>query len=51
MIEARRISGALGAELRGADLAGPLSDGAVKEIRQAFLEHLVIFFRDQPLTP
>ena len=51
MIEARRISGALGAELRGANLAGPLSEAAVKEIRQAFLEHLVIFFRDQPLTP
>jgi taurine dioxygenase len=50
MIEVRRISGALGAELRGADLTS-LSDVPVKEIRKAFLENLVIFFRDQALTP
>jgi taurine dioxygenase len=28
-----------------------LSDGAIGEIHQAFLAHLVIFFRDQRLTP
>ena len=50
MIEVRRLSGALGAEIRGADLT-LLSEGLVKEIRKAFLENLVIFFRDQPLTP
>ena len=50
-IQAVPISGALGAEIRGVSLADPLSDECVAEIRQAFLEHLVIFFRDQSLTP
>jgi taurine dioxygenase len=31
------------------DLSKPLETGTVGEIRRAFLEHLVVFFRDQPL--
>ena len=50
-IEVRRIAGALGAEIHGVDLAGALPDETVAEIRRAFLEHLVIFFRGQTLTP
>jgi len=50
-IEVRRISGALGAEIRGVDLAGQLSEAQVADIRRAWLEHLVVFFRDQPLAP
>lgn len=50
MIEVRRISGALGAEITGVDLSVPLSENAAREVRKAFLEHLVIFFRDQPLS-
>jgi taurine dioxygenase len=50
-IEVRRIAGALGAEIHGVDLARPLPDETVAEIRRAFLEHLVIFFRGQTLTP
>jgi taurine dioxygenase len=46
-----RIAGALGAELQGVDLSVPLGAAQVAEIRRAFLEHLVVFFRDQPLTP
>lgn len=49
--EARPIAGALGAEIHGVDLALPLADEVVEEIRRAFLDHLVIFFRDQKLTP
>lgn len=45
------ITGALGAEVGGVDLAADLPDGTVAEIRRAWLEHLVVFFRDQPLTP
>jgi taurine dioxygenase len=45
------IAGALGAEIGGVDLARDLSDATVSEIRQAWLEHLVVFFRDQELTP
>src|SRR5215208_5183048 len=44
------IAGALGAEISGVDLT-KLDDGTVGAIRQAWLDHLVIFFREQPLTP
>ncbi len=47
-MDVRRIAGALGAEIHGVDLA---SDIPEKTIREAFLEHQVIFFRDQALTP
>jgi taurine dioxygenase len=49
-MEVRRIAGALGAELLGVDLR-KLSDEVVAAIRRAFLEHQVIFFRDQKLDP
>jgi len=45
------IAGALGAEVSGVDLARKLPDATIAEIRQALLAHLVIFFRDQHLTP
>lgn len=51
IIAVRRIAGALGAEISGVDLSRPLSSEANAEIRRALLEHLVIFFRDQPLEP
>lgn len=49
--EIRPIAGALGAELQGVDLAGDLPAATVQAIRQALLDHLVIFFRDQDLPP
>ncbi|HTL84070.1 MAG TPA: TauD/TfdA family dioxygenase, partial [Acidimicrobiia bacterium] len=45
------IAGALGAEITGVDLATDLVDETVVEIRCAWLEHLVVFFRDQMLEP
>ena len=51
MPEIRKIAGALGAEIQGVDLSKPLPAATVAEIRHAFLEHLVIFFRGQDLTP
>jgi taurine dioxygenase len=45
------VSGVLGAEVSGVDLASDLDDAAVAEIRQAFLAHHVLFFHDQELTP
>jgi taurine dioxygenase len=45
------IAGALGAEITGVDLATDLVDDTVAEIRRAWLEHLVVFFRDQVLAP
>lgn len=50
-LEIRRVAGALGAEITGVDLSTDLADETVAEIRRAFVEHQVIFFRDQSLTP
>src|SRR5205814_7024934 len=47
-LNVRRIAGALGAEIGGVDLR-ELDDETVAAIRAAWLEHLVVFFRDQPL--
>jgi taurine dioxygenase len=49
--EIKPLAGALGAELLGIDLARPLDDETVAALRQALLDHLVIFFRDQTLFP
>ena len=51
LIKIERISGALGAVITGVDLKRPLDDATIAEIRAAWLEHLVVFFRDQDLTP
>ena len=46
------VAGALGAEISGVSLADDLSNAQFDEIHQAFLDHHVIFFRDQHgLTP
>ena len=44
------ISGAIGAEIGDVDLT-TLNDQTFQEILRAFHEHLVIFFRDQTLSP
>jgi taurine dioxygenase len=50
-LDIRPLSGALGAEILGIDLTHDLGDETVAAIRAAWLEHLVIFFRDQTLSP
>ncbi len=50
-IEVRPVAGALGAEVCGVDLCDALSDEQVDTLRRAFLDHQVIFFRDQKLDP
>jgi taurine dioxygenase len=50
-IEVRPISGALGAEIGNVDLSKHLSDAVFEEIHRAWMAHLVVFFRDQDLTP
>ncbi len=50
-IQVKRIAGALGAEVSGLDLVRPLTDQQAAALRAAWLEHLVLFFRDQPLMP
>jgi taurine dioxygenase len=50
-IGVRSASGALGAEITGVDLSKPHDDAVFAEIRRAFHDHLVIFFRDQTMSP
>ncbi len=50
-IQVRPISGTLGAEIGGVDLTQPLGNQTFHEIHDALLANLVIFFRDQDLTP
>lgn len=47
----RRIAGALGAEISGVDLSKELDGPTFDAIHRAYVEHEVIFFRDQRLTP
>jgi taurine dioxygenase len=49
-IEVKPLAGMLGAEIHGVDLAN-LDDETFAEIYAAWLDHLVVFFRDQKLTP
>lgn len=50
-IAVHRIAGALGAEISGVDLSRDLPGDVVAAIRAAWLDHLVLFFRDQDLSP
>lgn len=45
------VAGSMGAEIGNVDLSRPLSSETLEEIKRALLEYLVIFFRDQELTP
>lgn len=49
-IEVKPVAGACGAEVTGVDLSQPLENEIFAEIHQAFLDHQVLFFRDQNLT-
>ena len=47
----RKLTPAIGAELEGIDLSRGVRDEQLVEIRQALLDNLVVFFRNQELTP
>lgn len=49
-IEVKPVTTALGAEIRGVDLSKPLDNAVADEVHRAFLEHQVIFLRDQRIT-
>ncbi len=50
-IDVTPLSGACGAVITGVDLSEPLGNETFAAIHQALLDHQVIFFRDQNLTP
>jgi taurine dioxygenase len=50
MIELRPLTPTIGAEVVGLDLAEPLDDGGFAEIDKAFMDHKVLFFRNQHIT-
>ena len=50
-IDVAPISGALGAIVSGVDLSRDLDNATASDIHQALLDHCVIFFRDQHMTP
>ena len=50
MIDVRPVTPAIGAEVSGISLAEPCDPGTWAELDKAFMEHKVLFFRDQPMT-
>ena len=50
-ITIRPVTPTIGAEVSGVDLRVPLSPSEVETLEQALLDHLVLFFRDQDITP
>lgn len=50
-LDVRPVTPTIGAEVSGVDLSRPLAAEVVGAIRAAWLEHLVLFFPEQQLTP
>ena len=50
MIEIEPLTTNIGAEVHGIDLREPLTGDERDAVHEALLRHLVLFFRDQPLT-
>ena len=49
-ITVTKVAGGIGAEIGAVDLRRELSDDTIAEIRRAWNEHVVIFFRDQDIS-
>ena len=50
-ITVQKLTPVIGAEIGGVDLSQPLGNRAMEEIHRALAENLVIFFRDQHMSP
>lgn len=51
MLQVKRLGQTFFAEVTGLDLARPLDDATFARVKPAHLEHGVLVFRDQRLTP
>ena len=49
-IETEPLTPGIGAIVHGADLTKPLTDEVFADIHEAWMQHLVLFFRDQPMS-
>ena len=50
MIDIRPLTPHIGAEIKGLDLAEDLDDATFSELDKAFMDHKVLFWRDQDIT-
>ncbi|HEV8296611.1 MAG TPA: TauD/TfdA family dioxygenase [Acidimicrobiales bacterium] len=50
-LDVRPVTTEIGAEIRGVDLRDELDDKTIDALKQALQDHLVLFFRDQHITP
>lgn len=50
-VEVQPLNPVIGAIVHGIDLAGPISDSTIADIHDAWMEHQVLFFRDQHISP
>lgn len=50
-LEVEPLSPVIGAIVHGVDLTEPLGDATFQAIHDAWMKHLVLFFRDQPISP
>ncbi|NQV64917.1 MAG: TauD/TfdA family dioxygenase, partial [SAR86 cluster bacterium] len=51
MLELTPVAGALGAEVKGIDLCGPLDQSHYNALNEALQTYEVLFFRDQAMSP
>ena len=50
IIEVSAITPGIGAEITGLDISQPLDKDTIARLRELFLRHLVLVFRDQVLS-
>ncbi len=50
-IDVRPYAGACGAEIFGIDISKPVPIAVIDEVKTAYLDHMVIFLRDQKIEP
>jgi taurine dioxygenase len=50
-IQVTRVTPAIGALVEGVDLSQELAQPQIDRLGELLVQHQVLFFRDQPLTP
>ena len=50
-IDVSPLTPTIGAVVQGVDLARPMDDAVFEEVHRAWMEHLVLFMREQDMTP